>query len=232
MNPKHSRILALVLALTLISWSGLGFSQMADDSDWWSLLKDEEEECSAPSKEKPSGANFVIAGVDLRQGQPIHDAEEKIAKTSETIQRGDAATSRRQICFKSAFDRGRIKLIFEEGEIARVGYLIDGGPSWTGSDQCVVSQKISDRLATTSGLRLGMTAAEVEKILGKPCLESSHLIEYVFDYRSLLDLEQRQRMKGKGDFDVDEPFDWFGTVEIKFREGKAYYLAILTGRTQ
>jgi hypothetical protein len=32
--------------------------------------------------------------------------------------------------------------------------------------------------------------------------------------------------------DVDEPFDWFGTMQIKFRGAKAYYIAILTGDTQ
>ena len=77
-----------------------------------------------------------------------------------------------------------------------------------------------------------MTAPEVEKILGKPCVESNDGIEYAFDYKYLLPIEERQRLKGKGDFDVDEPFDWFSTVQIKFRDAKAYYIAISTLDTQ
>ena len=77
-----------------------------------------------------------------------------------------------------------------------------------------------------------MTAAEAEKILGKPCIESNDSIEYAFDYKYLLPLAERNRLKGKGDIDTDWPMDWFGTVQIKFRGAKAYYIAILTGDVQ
>jgi hypothetical protein len=225
----------LVLALTLIAWTGSGSSQMDDNSDWWSLLREVGPgACSTLSKEKPNAANFVIARVDLRHAEPIRDAEEKVAKTSEIMTRGDFASSRTQICFKSASEKGRFKLIFEQGPggLPSGAYLIDGGPDWPQSYKCVVSQKISDRLATASGLHLGMTAAEVEKILGKPCIESNDSIEYAFDYKYMLPLDERQRLKGKGDLDAGEPVDWIGTMQIKFRGAKAYYIAILTGETQ
>ncbi|MFZ0678546.1 hypothetical protein [Candidatus Binatus sp.] len=48
----------------------------------------------------------------------------------------------------------------------------------------------------------------------------------------MLPLDERKRLKGKGDFEGDEPFDWFGTMQIKFRGAKAYYIAILTGDSQ
>ncbi len=223
-----------VLALTFIAWIVFGSGQsIADDSDWWSLIRQVGQEggCSKPSKEKPNGANFVIAGVNLRHEDPIRDAEEKVAKASAISERGDAASGRRQICFKSESESGRFKLIFEEGEIASVAYLIDGGPNWSESEKCVVSPKISGNLATESGLRLGMTATEAEKILGKPCIQSNDGIEYDFDYQYLLPLEERPRFKDS-EFDPDEPFDWFGTIKVKFREAKAYYIAILTGETQ
>lgn len=226
---------AVVLALTLVAWTGLCWGQTSyDDSDWWSLIRqDKRDACStAPRKEKPNGANFAIAAVDLRQGQPLHDAEEKVAKVPAVFQRGDAGSSRRQMCFKSESENGQFKLIFEEGEVASVAYLIDGGPDWIGSDRCVASPKISDKLATASGLHLGMTAAEVEKILGKPCIVSNDSIEYAFDYQYMLPLDERQRLKDKGESDADEPVDWFGTMQIKFRGAKAYYIAILTGETQ
>jgi hypothetical protein len=170
--------------------------------------------------------------VNLRDGQPIDDAEKKIAKPWAISSRGDAGSSRDQICFKSASERGRFKLIFEQGEIASLAYLIDGGPDWTESYKCVVSQKVSEKLATASGLHLGMTAAEVEKILGKPCAESNDSVEYFFDYQYLLPLDERQRLKGKGDLSADEPVDWFSDMEIKFRGAKACYIAISTGETQ
>jgi hypothetical protein len=235
MNPKYFPTRALVLALTLMGWTGSGSSQMDDNSDWWSLLREvRPEACSTLSKQKPDGANFVVIGVDLRHAEPIRDAEEKVAKTSEIMTRGDAASGRTQICFKSSSEKGRFKLIFEEGAggLPSVAYLIDGGPDWPESYKCVVSQKVSDKLATASGLHLGMTAAEVEKILGKPCIESSDGIEYAFDYCYLLPADERQSLKNKGDLDADEPFDWFGTMQIKFRGSKAYYIAILTGDAQ
>jgi hypothetical protein len=230
----ESLVRPVILALTLVAFTiGFGSSLSRGDDDWWSLLKDVKPfACQTPSREKPNGANFVIAGVNLRDGQPIDDAEKKIAKPWAISSRGDAGSSRDQICFKSASERGRFKLIFEQGEIASVAYLIDGGPDWTDSYKCVVSQKVSEKLATASGLHLGMTAAEVEKILGKPCAESNDSVEYFFDYQYLLPLDERQRLKGKGDLSADEPVDWFSNMQIKFRGAKACYIAISTGETQ
>jgi hypothetical protein len=127
-----------------------------------------------------------------------------------------------------------LKLIFEQAEVASSAYLIDGGPSWTGSGKCVESRKISHDLATDSGLHLGMTVAEVEGILGKPCIESNDSIEYRFESEHLLTSKERQRIRegGAGVIDLDEPFSWFGTVLIKFRGAKSYYIAILTGDVQ
>jgi hypothetical protein len=223
----------VILALTLIAWTGSG-SYTVDNSDWWSLFEGRETGCSTARKERPSGANFVIAGVDLQHGDPIRDAEEKVAKPSVVVERGDASTGRAQVCFKSASEGGRFKLIFEEGEVASSAYLIDGGPSWTGSDKCVESRKISRNLATVGGLHLGMTIAEVETILGKPCIESNDGIEYRFESEHWLTSKERQRIRegGAGEIDPDEPFGWFGTVRIRFRVGKAYYIAILAGEAQ
>src|SRR4029077_13327760 len=123
---------AVVLALTLIASTSLGTTiSVFDNSDWWSLLRETKPEaCLTPSKKKPDGANFVIAGVDFRNGDAIEDAERKIAKPWAISSRGDASTGREQIGFKSAAEGGRFKLIFERGEIASAAYLIDGGPDW------------------------------------------------------------------------------------------------------
>jgi hypothetical protein len=212
---------AAVLALTILAWMGLCSGQTTyDDSDWWSLIRqDKPDACSkAPSKEKPDGANFVVAGVDLRQGQPLRDAEKRVAKVPTVNQRGDSGSSRRQMCFQSESDDGRFKLIFEEGEVASAAYLIDGGPDWIGSDRCVTSPKISGNLATESGLHLGMTVAQAERILGKPCIESNDNIEYSF-------VQQHGNDK-----DPNEYWDW-GTIQIRFRGANAYYIATLTGET-
>jgi hypothetical protein len=242
---KNPRV--VILALTLIAWTAFASVQcIADDSDWWSLIRQEnpglqprEPRCSTPRKEKPSGANFVIAGVDLNQGDPIGDAQRKIAKPERIVGRGDASSAREQICFKSASEGGRYKLIFERAEVASVAYLIDGGPSWAGAEKCVESPRIFGKLATKSGLRLGMTAAEVEKILGKPCVASKDSVEYGFSFEHLLTAKERKAIRDKGldhvypsEIDLDQPFSWFGTVQIKFRGAKAYYIAILTGDTQ
>ena len=79
-----------------------------------------------------------------------------------------------------------------------------------------------------------MTAAEVEKILGKPCVASNDTIEYEFSFEHLLTAKERKQVRdeGPGEIDPYAQFSWFGTVQIKFRGAKAYYIAILTGDTQ
>jgi hypothetical protein len=226
---------AVILALTLITWTGFGSGQyMNDNSDWWSLVRQlrQEGRCSTWRQERPAAVNFVIAGVDLQHGDPIGDAEKTVTEAS-VIERGDAGVGRAQICFKSASERGRFKLIFEEGpgEAGNLAYLIDGGPSWTGLDKCVVSRKISNDLATGSGLRLGMTAGEVKRILGKPCNESKGRIEYCSSSRHWLSSNERQRYRAETGEDAPpgDYAEWLGTVQIKFRGAKANYIAISTG---
>jgi hypothetical protein len=97
----------IILALTLIAWTGSG-QYIKDNSDWWSLIREngqlegQVERCSTPRNERPSGANFVIAGVDLEHGEAFRDATRKVAKPSAIVERGDASSGRAQMCFKSA----------------------------------------------------------------------------------------------------------------------------------
>jgi len=144
-----------------------------DNSDWFSDLRptshDEEEDAAdaTPTQERQIPAsNFRILGITLSPDMSTQVAQ-KFGQYHE-VQRGDASSGRSQACYVSASGEHKIHLIFEQGEIDSSVYLFVDGPDWYGSDRCIPSDLVSTHLATASGLRLGMTPAQVIAILGKP----------------------------------------------------------------
>ena len=141
--------------------------RLNDNSDWWSILKDEDHAPGLkPNASLLSEGNFQVLGVTLGEKQ-FEEASAKLGKASE-VERGDAATGRHQICYQSAHKNDHTYLIFELGEVAENFYLFSGEQPWSGSNLCVQSKLVSRHLATASGLKLGITRAELEKTLGAP----------------------------------------------------------------
>jgi hypothetical protein len=110
-----------------------------DSSDWWSYTRQEElptEEPRQPVKfqsRKPAETNFQVAGITLGEAWDFDFSvvRSKFGKATE-VQRGDAASGRNQICYRSS--SGNVHLIFELGEVDSVVYLFEDGPEWEGSD--------------------------------------------------------------------------------------------------
>jgi hypothetical protein len=113
-----------------------------------------------------SSANFRILGVELSPAmfKPI---EEKFGSIH-TVLRGDASSGRSQACYVSTDVKSKIHLIFEQGEVGSSMYLFAGGPDWYGSNRCIPSKLVSEKLTTASGLRLGLSPAKLLAILGQP----------------------------------------------------------------
>ena len=153
--------------------------RLDDNPDSWSDTQGpaENEELKPENRELPT-ANYEILGIDL--GEDLFArAAAKIGKAT-TIQRGDASTGREQACYVSPDPRHRVLLIFERQEVGYASYLFEGGADWKGANPSVVSKAISRDLATTSGLRLGMTPAQVIAIFGKPT--KRHKDDFIYSF--------------------------------------------------
>jgi hypothetical protein len=91
---------------------------LADDSDWWSMLRADDSDEGAPQqKREPPAGNLRILGIDLEENWDNSQLFRKLGPAT-TVQRGDAATGRAQTCYRSEAGQGDIHLIFEGGEVA------------------------------------------------------------------------------------------------------------------
>jgi len=208
-----------------------------DNSDWWSLLRSDDDEADITSEKREfKEANFRILGIELAETM-FSKAKERLGVAA-TIQRGDASSGRDQVCYVSPPTEEQVHLIFEQGEVDFSFYLFEGGPSWDGSDRCLVSSKISRNVVTGAGLRLGQTRGQVIAILGKPTIEGKNTLTYSFSVRkktSPEDLKQAQRYHPElDDKDLLKEFGFYdlnASVIAKFKEGHLTYLAVSKSET-
>jgi hypothetical protein len=203
--------------------------RLNDDSDWWSLGRKEGVEPSAEAdrpqwlanKAPTSGdvARFFILGV--RPPTPgkvenhwLREIEARLGK-AKIVERGDGAAGREQLCYKSAADSGNIKLLFEHNEVFYSFILFDTGPGWKGIEYCAESPKVTAVLATRGGLKLGLTEAETESILGIPTYAKGSTRWYEFETHRFVTVSP------------NAPEDWeiSGTLELGFSSHKLTYLA-------
>ena len=189
----------------LFLWLGFSFAGPArhtnpdiglDNSDWWSINRSPDPDDNInPETREFAKSNFQILGIDLNDAM-FTKAVSRLGTTTFVV-RGDASTARRQACYISSDGGQGVHLIFEQGEVDYTFYVFSDGPVWNGSDRCLTSKRISLSLATSSGLRLGQTSAQVIAILGKPTIEHKNELTYFFSvYKktSAEDLKQaRQR---------------------------------------
>jgi len=232
--PNRFWVAAAFLFVCIGVSDGQGPAWVPDNSDWWSLLRENNYLGSvSPSETQAAATNFRIADVSL--GEPLETIEKRFGMAHE-IQRGDASTGRSQICYVSP--SGDIHLIFEEGEVDFLAYLFRGGPQWSGSDSCVVSTSLTSRLATASGLRLGMSKKQVTEILGKPNARSNDKLIYDFKFQKRTAAEQLAQMRQSSPRMSEEEFhrnyDYYTVsqyIEARFVRDRLTYLALSTAET-
>lgn len=227
------RLLPFLLLLAVASAQNGPPGYTSDNSDWWSFIGRPESDEAIPEKHRePSSANFKILGLSLSDEDILKAAAAKLGKAS-VVQRGDASTGRSQACYASIEEQGRIHLIFEEGEVNEVLYLFEDGPDWKGSDLCFKSSLITKRLSVASGLRLGLTPAEVKTILGKPSVATSNRLIYNFGVQkktSAADLEKvKQAYPRLSEEELQRNYGFYSLsayIEARFTSGKLSYLAV------
>ena len=201
---------------------------MSDDSDWWSpgrqegaypTGKEEDQNKTFPARPPtPSDVDkFSVLGVRLTQTQGIdwlRNIERQLGRTK-IVERGDGATGREQLCYKSPANSDDVNLIFEHNEIDYSLILFSGGSEWNGIEYCAESPKVTTALAP-GGLRMGMTEAETESILGNPGSTKGTSRRYEFEAHKFVAVKH------------EKPEDWVisGNVELIFSNHRLTYLAV------
>lgn len=203
-----------------------------DKSDWWSILNENSSESNVkPKNEELAISNFQIAGITPK-GKSF-DKFAAILGEPVVVQRGDGSSGREQACYVSAVNSERVHFIAEYGELAEVFYLFEDGPDWNGSQFCTKSKRVSKELSTDSGLKLGLSKVDVEKILGKPDATLADRILYFREVEKRATAAEFEKMRKNyprlTDEEAHKQFDLYTCdlyVEVRFLNSKLSYLAV------
>jgi hypothetical protein len=206
--------------------------RLEDNSDWWSLTKENDDEERVTFQERElSRGNFQILGVSLDEDL-FRRAVGKLGRAT-PVERGDASTGRRQLCYVSIGEATKTYLIFESGEVNGSFYLFSAGPAWNGNEKCVATKVVTSETSTTSGLHLGLTPSQVIVILGKPSSHSRDELSYYLHTRKktseagLKRLRQQQREMSDKEFSDNYAFyDLTAVIVLKFKDSKLAYLVV------
>lgn len=205
-------------------------ARLEDNSDWWSYVGENFGAPQIKAKNRAIGSkSLLIAGIKL--GSPFKQITAKMGPATQ-VERGEAATSRDQLCYTSADNPGRVHLIFEFGEVESVFYLFTGGADWKGSELCAKSKQVSMNAKTASGLRLGLTKSQVESILGKADWDQGNRLVYSREVRRKTTAKELQHFRNPeslSDQELHETFDFYTVdvyIEARFFDSKLIYLAV------
>jgi hypothetical protein len=193
---------------------------MRDDSDWWSIGREEGVDNEFEDEQaEPGDVPFSILGISLmpQRGVDWFSRIEGSLGRAKEVRRGDAASGRRQLCYRS--QRDGVNLVFERGEVDFSFYLFSDGQTWNGIQYCAASRKVMKDLSTQNGLRLGLSEAETKAILGDPTETEGDKRWYRF---------RAHRLAPSGAQGVNELEDWdiSETVGLRFSEHHLIYLAV------
>jgi hypothetical protein len=204
----------LLVAVLLSLSSCLAFGQnqtveLNDKSDWWSLLRTPSHNAQLqPAKGELDVSSFIIAGVSLTSS-PFTSAIEKLGY-AQKVKRGDGPTARRQLCYES---KGKPPsfLVFESAEVSEGFYLFSSKKDWHGRKRCTDTSS-TQAWKTDSGLRLGLSPAQVQTILGKPDDAHDNRVLYLRQFK-------------QNNLDVTL------YIEARFADSRLNYLAVSRAET-
>jgi hypothetical protein len=226
----------LLLPVVLSSQKTSKDVSIDDDSDWWSIIRENANEETLKADEKDvQESTFRILGITV--GRDELDAIQAKLGKAVVVTRGDASTGRSQICYRS--EDSRTRLTFESGEVQYAFYLFIKGPNWTGSDLCSKSKFVTSGASTLSGLHLGQSPAQVKALLGKPTksLPNGDLI-YFRQIRKRwgpVDLKKiRKYHPDLSDQKFHQNYDFYDMtayIVAKFSDSKLIYLGVSKSET-
>jgi hypothetical protein len=211
---------------------------LGDDSDWWSVLRSVDSDQGIPWQERePPPGSLKIIGVDLEKNWQMSQALLRVGPGT-IVQRGDAATSRAQLCYVSEHHQGRVYLVFEGGEVAESFYLFSDGPHWKGDTLCAPSGLVSANLRNEAGLGLAETRQQVTALLGKPSLSRTDRLVYFFGVRKKTPADEFEKARRAhpemSDKELDEnygSYDLSVSIEVRFTGTKSSYIGVTWSAT-
>lgn len=231
---RISRLFLLVILITTLTVAGQDSShsvKLEDRSDWWSVLNDN---FDWPGRKPVDGElradNFEIEGIKFERDPLFRAIEERLGRAV-PARRTNGIDTRYQICYTAEHNSG-LHLIFEESDSNLNFYLFQDTQSWNGEALCAESSRVSPSLHTNSGLRLGISLAEVEQVLGKADLSSpDRLVYYRESERRTTDERMAELRKQHPDLteqDLRDTYDSYQLelyIQARFTDGKLTYLA-------
>jgi hypothetical protein len=231
-SPRILLIGLLLLPLLLTGQSKEKAVRLEDHSDRWSVLN---ESFKSPKSKRLdidlSPENFEVMGLSLDYDRSFQSVQNKFGQ-ADIVERGDASTGRDQVCYLSE-QHPEIHLIFEQGELNLVFYMIAGGEHWNGEAFCVKSRVVTAGVSTTSGLHLGMTRDDLEQVLGKPDLSANERLVYFRELKKkkspteLAKLRtEHSELSDKEFHETYDSYDLYIYVEARFVDSKLTYLAV------
>jgi len=232
---RHALSVLFFFFLLLCSVAGDQTVRLKDHSDWWSINNESfHPQNVKPKSEDIDARSFQILGIALGSSENMRLAARLGEVTA--VERGDASTGRLQACYSSAGNSQRVYAIFEFGEDTSNFYLFTGGADWIGSRFCLKTKRVSLDTATASGLRLGMSRAQLEAILGKADYASGGRLVYFRDVQRKATAAQfeRQRKEYPAQLSDEVAHKWFDFyedemyIEARFVASKLSYLAVST----
>src|SRR5580658_4647166 len=100
----------LLLPVALLSQNTSQDVTIYDNSDWWSIIRDDaNEETLKPDEKDVQASNFRILGITVGSDE-LDAIQAKLGKTA-VVTRGDASTGRSQICYRG--EDSKTRLAFE-----------------------------------------------------------------------------------------------------------------------
>ena len=147
--------LCLFLLIPIVSTYGQAHVEPPAKSDTYEA--DESGKKYRTQHREVAGTNFRISGVDLANDEEVLLQAAKLFGKSPTVSSGDAATSKMEVCYRSAAENDNTYLIFGRGEVDSWFILSSDDSVWKGNHICKQSGRITPNVATDSGLHLGLT---------------------------------------------------------------------------
>jgi hypothetical protein len=159
----------------------------------------------------------------------LEDVQKELGYT-QFLQRREHAPF--QICYKSTLKSDETKVVFEAGPMGgwkklTAFKIISNKANLLGSDKCEKSTFISKRIQTKSGIRLGITKGQLEKILGSPSKEINNNLFFVYRTKRNMSESEIKKMAELWPQVRDNPFfDVSSVVHAIFLNSELISVAI------
>lgn len=193
----------------------------------------DEPECSAlgQGKLQLAAEDTTILGISI--GTPLSVVEAKLGPAKPLPTHGSASASN-TICYSSS-DDGTI-LTFGAGPMGGFTNVTEFAlwsreGKFPNAQRCTPSKLISSVLATTSGIRLGLSETDLTSAIGKKPMSQQTAASYEFLCSVKMTTSEMNRMKATFGQSVSEDpyFDDYSYVKVRFAAGRASRIEVYKG---